>query len=157
MKQILIFVFSTLLLGACSVFETPELVSFGGYNLTEMNGNTIKVNLDGVIDNPNWYAIKVKNATVDLIVEDKKIGEININEKIKMKRKKESNIVVPLTIELAQGAMFNLVGWAIRDSINLQFKGSVKAGTFFFYKKFPVDLKKNISPKNFTKNLFTSP
>lgn len=157
MKQILIFVFSALLLGACSVFETPELVSFGGYKLIEMNGNTIKVNLDGVIDNPNWYAIKVKNATVDLIVEDKKIGEIKINEKIKMKRKKESNIVVPLTIELAQGAMFNLVGWAIRDSINLQFKGAVKAGTFFFYKKFPIDLKKNISPKNITKNLFTSP
>lgn len=157
MKQILIFIFSAVLLGACSVFETPELVSFDGYKLNEMNANNIKVNLDVVIDNPNWYAIKVKNAAVDLFVEDNKLGEIKINEKIKMKRKKESKIAVPLTLELAQGAMIKMVGWAVRDSINLQFRGYVKAGTFFFYKKFPVDLKKNISTKNITKNLFNSP
>ncbi len=157
MKQILIFIFSAVLLGACSVFETPELVSFDGYKLNEMNANNIKVNLDVVIDNPNWYAIKVKNAAVDLFVEDNKLGEIKINEKIKMKRKKESKIAVPLTLELEQGAMIKMVGWAVRDSINLQFRGYVKAGTFFFYKKFPVDLKKNISTKNITKNLFNSP
>ena len=154
-----IFIWSIMLVAvsACSVFETPELVSFKGYKLTKMEGSSLNFLVNGVISNPNWYAIKVKNSSLDVLVDNKKLGEIQLNDKVKMKGRRENDLSVPLTIELEPGAMVKMMGWAIRDSVNIQFKGPVKAGVFCIYKKIPIDVSKNVSTKNGIRNLFKNP
>ena len=155
----LIFTLSIMLVvvSACSVIETPELVSFKGYKLTKMEGSSINFLVNGVISNPNWYPIKVKNSSLDILVDNKKLGEIQLNIKVKMKGRRENDLSIPLTLELESGAMVKMMGWAIRDSVTIQVKGPVKAGVFCIYKKFPIDVKKSVSTKDGIKNLMKNP
>jgi LEA14-like dessication related protein len=113
--------------------------------------------VNGVISNPNWYAIKVKNSSLDVLVDNMKLGEIQLNDKVKMKGRRENDLSVPLTLELEPGAMVKMMAWAIRDSVNIQFKGPVKAGVFCVYKKIPIDVSKSVSTKNGIRNLFKNP
>jgi hypothetical protein len=53
--------------------------------------------------------------------------------------------------------MVKMMAWAIRDSVNIQFKGPVKAGVFCIYKKIPIDVSKSVSTKNGIRNLFKNP
>jgi LEA14-like dessication related protein len=155
----LIFTLSIMLVvvSACSVIETPELVSFKGYKLTKMEGSSLNFLVNGVISNPNWYPIKVKNSSLDVLVDNKKLGEIQLNIKVKMKGRRENDLSIPLTLELESGAMVKMMGWAIRDSVTIQVKGPVKAGVFCIYKKFPIDVKKSVSTKDGIKNLIKNP
>ena len=66
MKKGLLFVAWLLILSACSIYKEPEFKELNGYKLTEMDGNNIRFNVDGIISNPNWYEIKIKKSSLIL-------------------------------------------------------------------------------------------
>lgn len=157
MKKGLLFVAWLLILSACSIYKEPEFKELNGYKLTEMDGNNIRFNVDGIISNPNWYAIKIKKSSLAIYIENKKFGVISLDNKIKIKSKRDNNLSVPITLVLEPGAMVKMMGMAFRDSISMEIKGPIKAGVCFIYHKFPVQFTKNVSSKAIIKNLFTSP
>ena len=68
MKKGLLFVAWLLILSACSIYKEPEFKELNGYKLTEMDGNNIRFNVDGIISNPNWCAIKIKKSSLDIYI-----------------------------------------------------------------------------------------
>ena len=147
MKKGLLFVAWLLILSACSIYKEPQFKELSGYKLTKIEGNEIRFNVEGIISNPNWYAIKIKKSSLDVFIENKKFGVISLDNKIKIKSKRDNNLSVPIT----------LMGMAFRDSISMEIKGPLKAGVFFINHKFPVQFTKNFSSKAIIKNLFKSP
>ncbi len=157
MKKGLLFVAWLLILSACSIYKEPEFKELSGYKLTKIEGNEIRFNVEGIISNPNWYAIKIKKSSLDVFIENKKFGVISLDNKIKIKSKRDNNLSVPITLILEPGSMVKMMGMAFRDSISMEIKGPLKAGVFFINHKFPVQFTKNFSSKAIIKNLFKSP
>lgn len=157
MKKGLLFVAWLLILSACSIYKEPEFKELSGYKLTKIEGNEIRFNVEGIISNPNWYAIKIKKSSLDVFIENKKFGVISLDNKIKIKSKRDNNLSVPITLIMEPGSMVKMMGWALRDSLSIEIKGPLKAGSFFIYHKFPVQFTKNFSSKAIIKNLFKSP
>ena len=157
MKKGLLFVAWLLILSACSIYKEPEFKEFSGYKLTKIEGNEIHFNVEGIVSNPNWYALKMKKSSMDVFIENKKFGVISLDNKIKIKSKRDNNLSVPISLVLEPGSMVKMMGMAFRDSISMEIKGPLKAGVFFIYHKFPVQFSKNVSSKAIIKNLFTSP
>ena len=157
MKKGLLFVAWLLILSACSIYKEPEFKELSGYKLTKIEGNEIHFNVEGIVSNPNWYALKTKKSSLDVFIENKKFGVISLDNKIKIKSKRDNNLSVPISLVLEPGSMVKMMGMAFRDSISMEIKGPLKAGVFFIYHKFPVQFSKNVSSKAIIKNLFTSP
>jgi hypothetical protein len=157
MKKGLLFLAWLLILSACSIYKEPEFKELSGYKLTKIVGNEIRFNVEGIVSNPNWYALKMKKSSLDIFIENKKLGVLVLEEKLKIKSKRDNNISVPITLIMEPGSMVKMMGWALRDSISIEIKGPLKAGVFFIYHKFPVQFTQSISSKNIIKNLFKSP
>ena len=157
MKKGLLFVAWLLILSACSIYKEPQFKELSGYKLTKIDGNEIHFNVEGIISNPNWYALKMKKSSLDVFIENKKFGVLQLEDKLKIKSKRDNNLSVPITLILEPGSMVKMMGWAVRDSISIEIKGPLKAGVFFIYHKFPVQFTQSISSKNIIKNLFKSP
>ena len=157
MKKGLLFLAWLLILSACSIYKEPEFKELSGYKLTKIDGNEIHFNVEGIISNPNWYALKMKKSSLDVFIENKKFGVLQLEDKLKIKSKRDNNLSVPMTLIMEPGSMVKMMGWALRDSLSIEIKGPLKAGAFFIYHKFPVQFTKSISSKNIIKNLFKSP
>jgi LEA14-like dessication related protein len=126
--------FILLLVTSCAIYKEPELEKVGNFQFEKLKGKSINFSLETTVDNPNWYAIKIKPSTVDVYVENLLIGQLTL----------QSIVNAPLTASLANGALINLVRLAGKNEVEVVLKGKVKAGVWFISKKIPVENKQTI-------------
>ncbi len=143
----LIILFTLLTFASCISFKEPEFKRMNGYEMGKLSGSEVSFTLKPIVYNPNIYALKVKKSVLDLEVEGKNFGKIYLEKKISAKGRKTSELQVPLRIELESGAMLRAMPLMLKDSVRVVLKGDLKGGVLFFYKKFPVEFDKKISPK----------
>jgi LEA14-like dessication related protein len=140
----------TLLVGfisSCAVYEDLEFERMDGFKLDGIKGRDINMTVGVVVTNPNWYAIKLLPSTVKVFLEGQLIGEVHLNEKVKIRRKQENTLSVPLNATLEEGAMFTMIRYSTKDTISLRMTGDVRAGVLFVSKKMAVDENRKISGK----------
>jgi hypothetical protein len=145
--KVIYFAILTLVLLACAPFQQPVFKSFDGTEGLKMDEGKINFTLKGTIENPNWYALKVKPSMLEVTIDGKKFANVFLDEKMKIKGKQTVSLSAPMHAELEEGAMMRMMGMALKDSIHLNLAGDVKGGVFFIYKKFPVNITRSVSPK----------
>jgi LEA14-like dessication related protein len=136
--------FILLLVTSCAIYKEPELEKVGNFQFEKLKGKSINFSLETTVDNPNWYAIKIKPSTVDVYVENLLIGQLTLQSTVRYARKSHSIVNAPLTASLANGALINLVRLAGKNEVEVVLKGKVKAGVWFISKKIPVENKQTI-------------
>ncbi|MCE2682940.1 MAG: LEA type 2 family protein [Flavobacteriia bacterium] len=138
-----------MLLGICScaTYEDLEFERMDGFKLDSIKGREISMTIGAVVTNPNWFAIKLLPSTVKVYLEGQLIGEVQLNEKVKIRRKQENTLSVPLNATLEDGAMFSLIRYSMKDTLNIRMTGDVRAGVFFLSKKITIDENRKISGK----------
>jgi LEA14-like dessication related protein len=139
-----------LILTSCKIFEEPEFVKMGGYQIEGMEASTIHFSVNAVISNPNWYAIKIKPSHLDVYVGDFFMGTVYLEKMLKFKKKKENEVNATFRAELADGALLRAMTFGGEENVNLTLKGKVKAGVFFIFKKIDVNETESISGSNFS-------
>lgn len=148
MKKFLFILTAFVLLTGCATFQEPEFRGSEGVKMDKMDGKEITLSANVKVYNPNWYALKIKPSTVDVYLEDKLMGTIELTKKVKMKGKQETSLSLPLLATLVDGAMFTALRYATKDQVKVRIKGKVKGGVFFVSKKMDVDETKTISGKD---------
>ncbi len=78
---------------------------------------------------------------------DGKLGVLHLDEKIKIKRKKETAVIAPMHIDLEKGIIMKIMAYSLRDSIKINLKGEVRGGVFIISKTIPMELSRTVSPK----------
>ena len=112
-----------------------------------MDAKQVSFSLSVKLNNPNSYALKVKKTSLNLSVDDGKIGILALEKTIKLPRKKETIVEIPMNLSLEKGALMRMLTFSMQDSIRLNLEGDVRGGVLFFSKKFPLSFSKSISPK----------
>ena len=134
---------------SCKPVKEPIFVSFNGVNsLKWLDKKNIKFTVGCTLENPNSFALKVKPCSLDVYIEKRPLGVVFLDEKIKIKRKKRTDVEAPISVKLNGGAMLTLMKYGSRDSVTVRLEGYVKGGVFIFSKKVPIKFKKTISPKS---------
>ena len=136
-----------LFLSACTLYKEPSMLTFNGIERGKVEDKKIDFKVKCVLVNPNFYALKIKPSTLDLMIDGIPMGKIYLNEKVKLRRKTEQEYAVPLSFKLEKGTLMSLMALGFRAQIEVQVKGPVKGGVLFLYKEFPFDYKKSIAPK----------
>ena len=144
-----------LIISSCAPFELPEFISYEGFKMGKTDAKQVSFSLSVKLKNPNSYALKVKKSSLSLSIDAGKIGIINVEKTIKLPRKKEAIVEIPMNLTLEKGALMRMITFSMQDSIRLNLEGDVRGGALFFTKKFPLSFSKSISPKTlnpFNKN-----
>lgn len=143
MKRLLYLLTLIVVLGSCAV-TAPEMRGGESFKIQERDGQTIKFVAGAKVYNGNWFGIKVKPSDLELYVDGDYMGTVRLDKKVKLKRKKETDVSAPFTATLEDGAMMKALGLAMKGSVDVRLKGKLKAGVFIFSKKIDFDETKKI-------------
>ncbi len=147
MKKNILFILVLGLSSACG-FQQPTFKSYEGVEMGKMDASKVAFTIKAKIYNPNWYALKVKPSSLEISTSDGKLGKLHLDEKIKMKGRKETLIAAPMHVDLEKGILMKMMAFSLKDSVKLNLKGDVRGGIFFLTKKIPMDFSRSISPKD---------
>lgn len=145
--QILYWFSIVVFLASCG-FQQPVFKKYEGFDMGKMDTKTVSFTIKASIYNPNWYALKVKPSSLEISTSDGKLGVLHLDEKIKMKGRKETSLVVPMHIDLEKGIMMKMMSFSLKDSVKINLKGDVRGGILFITKKIPMEFSRSVSPKD---------
>jgi len=144
---IIAFFFILLLSASSCKLSVPTFKTVNNLKLERVNALGVKLGADAVFNNPNPVRVKVKDLSVDVILENKLIGTLGEKQDIVIKRK--SDFVIPLGIVLKpDGSLFenlkNLLN-VIRDKeVDIALVGKIKVKWLLFTKTVPIQYKQKI-------------
>jgi LEA14-like dessication related protein len=137
---------SVILFSSC--VEEPEFKGFSNFKLGSYNNNILTFNVDLKVDNPNKFGIKVKKSYLDVYIGDSYIGKGKLTKVIKVKRKRESNLTIPVELALEKGAMFQLMRIASSKKATIRVEGIVRGSAMGIPKRVKVDKSKDVNIKD---------
>lgn len=147
MRNLIFLIVFGLVLNSCT-FHEPEYKGKETVKFESIEGKTIKFTAGATFYNENGYALKVKPSKLDLYIEDEYIGKVKLENKVKLRRKRETSVESPFTVVLENGVMMKLIKYATQGKVKIRLKGKVKGGVFIFSKKFDVNETKTIDGSN---------
>ena len=146
----LLFLF---LFSSCATFEDPvEVVSYD-MKMENLNLDEAALRFNTTIHNNTWTPIKIKPSTLELYVDGEKLGDVYLDEKIRLKSNKDNEVNTLVYVKFADGILGKLIRYRFKETAQLELRGKVETGLLFVPIKIPVNYSKVISPKNLNLNL----
>lgn len=133
------------IIASCNSYQDVEFKGTENLKLGKLEGKKISITFDARLENQNGYTIKIKPSDLEVFIDNVQLGTIHLDEKIKIKRKSESLVEVPLTVELGPNALLNIAKIMVKKNVNLRLTGDVKGGVWFISKKQHIDETREIS------------
>ena len=149
MKVLVALLSFFLLLQSCASLEEPEYRGQETFKLESVEGKKVAFLAGATIYNPNGFAIKIKPSKFEVFVENDRVGTVQLEKKVKLKKKSESVLSAPFSAELIDGALLKAMKQVGKQEVSIRLKGKAKAGVFLFSKKMDVDRTINVPTKTF--------
>ena len=149
-RKILNIAFFALLFSSCNV-QDVEMVNVNSYKVAKSSDDKIKLILNIRIDNPNTFNIKVKKTDLNLFVNGTDAGKINLEDKLIILKKTETDYDFVLTADQKQVSRAVVqagIGIALTGKVNINVKGWIKGKVFGIGKKIDIDEKQSLSVKD---------
>jgi LEA14-like dessication related protein len=146
--KVLFVLLSVLTLTACAEFKSPEILGFDGVSDFSLDEQSVFLTLNAQVKNPNNKTLKVHAINTDIIVNDRRLGQLKSLQKIRLIKNKAIKISLPVVIEIKKGAMLQIGMLALRDSANFVFEGNVIGGWGPFKKSVPFRVEEKLPTKS---------
>ncbi len=130
-----------LLLSSCLSYEDIKLVGVKDVTYQEFKNNILRVAITATVNNPNRFDVKIKNANMDLRLNDRIIGTVTQVEQVELKGKSQQDYKIQVAIEM-KDMMANLVALyrvLMNESSKLNLSGSLQVKSFMYSKTVHVD------------------
>lgn len=149
-----VFFFLTLLISVSSCqYEEVKYLGVSNFSNFNQKDKEFFFHVDVKANNPNTYNIKIKPSTLDVYLDEKKIGVVHLDEKVKLVKKMEDVYTAKLRAQLDKIKILDIGTQILFKSPKLIFKGQVKAGTAFFYKRFDINESRELDAALFKRLL----
>ncbi len=143
MKKYLAVIITILpfLLTSCLKFENIELISLKDVTYLEFKDNVLRLAITATIDNPNRFKVKIKDADMELLRNNRKIGAVTQVEQIELdgRTRKDYKIRVAIEINDMMSGLTSLYRMLMNDTDNLNLSGSVHVKSFLYSKTYKVE------------------
>lgn len=146
-KSIFVFVLLVSLVGCHSNYEEIQFLRLKDVKVKGISDGDLKVSTIAVFHNPNKFKGKLKSVNISVFYKGEKLADVEHLDRLTVKP--ESNFDVPLTLavsmdKLQKGLLSNLASLLRKRSVELEFKGDIKVGTFGFSQNIPVNYKQEL-------------
>lgn len=144
MKKILFLFVLAIAISSCE-FDEPIVSGYSNFKFGKLDGRSLHVSFDATVDNQNSYGFKVKSGKLNVSINDLEIGVIDLDKKIKVRRKSENVYTIPLQLSLSDGALFRIAKLVSAEKFELKLDGKVRGSVMGFGKNFDVHETRNLS------------
>lgn len=107
----------------------------------EFKDNVLRLAITATIDNPNRFKVKIKDADMELLRNNRKIGAVTQVEQIELdgRTRKDYKIRVAIEINDMMSGLTSLYRMLMNDTDNLNLSGSVHVKSFLYSKTYKVE------------------
>lgn len=137
---------------SCNIYKEVEVLEVQNVEVKEFSQDLVEVEVSLLMDNPNWYKIKIVESDLDLFLNKRDIGTLQLADKVIIPKKTRSVQKIAIYTdyeELKENFLSNMLTLLFTSTTELQAKGHVKAKGLGVGKKIPVDVKQEIDLKDF--------
>lgn len=141
MKLILWSVLLTTFLVSCT-YEEVAIHDIKGFKINKMEDRQIFFQFDIKLENPNNYALKIKNSDLSINLNNKNLGKLFLDETLSVPAKNTDYILVKSSVKTegsAQDILSIMMGSLFTGALDVHIKGEVTGGTFLYPKKVQID------------------
>ena len=146
-KNFLLIFLPFLFLISCKPIQPISISGVNDVKVEEVSLTRIKLNVGMKIKNPNAFGFKIYPSTINFKVNGIDMGPGRITKRTRVKANSEDIRTFYIEADLSKSgiAMNKIIELAKSRSVNIEAKGDIKAGRFFYRKKFPIDVKQRIN------------
>lgn len=148
--HLLVCGFFAILLFSCTDIQPLSITGIDKPQVNQLSTAGIDAELGMKINNPNKMSIVVFPSEFEATVNDISVGKVKLYKKvrIKMKSDKVENFRVKSDFsKLGFNDIGKIIPIVTSGTAKIYLKGNIRAGKWFFKKKFPVEFTKTISLK----------
>ena len=130
-----------LLFQGCFSYEEIKVVKVKDVTYQEFRGNVLKLSIKAIINNPNYFNVKITNANMVLRLNDRVLGNIMQVERLEIKGQTEKEYEMFLSIDMKDltSNMIGIYRVLMNNPKNLNLSGTVEVKSFLYHKTFQVD------------------
>ena len=146
MKKTIVFpvLFLILLLSSCKDFKEISVSKIENFQVKKLTQEGIEAEVKVTINNPNTIGFSVFRSKCDVYYGGVYLGKAKLSKRVRIGANSNSEHTFKLKGKF-KDMSFDLMGTLLSGRAqNLELKGFLKAGKFFYRKKFPLNRKEKI-------------
>ena len=147
MKKLLLLFVTIVLFTSCKDFKEISISSINNFKVNKMDLKSIEGEINVTISNPNNTSFKVYKSKANVLIGGTKIGVARIKKKVKIAANSSVDYTFVLQGDL-KGINFGSIANIMSGRPAVEVNGYLKAGKWFYKKKFPIEQKQKISASN---------
>jgi LEA14-like dessication related protein len=151
LKKYIYIVSILLLFTSCSLFKDIKINAVKDIS-PSIENKAIIINTSVEVKNPNFYRVAIKSTDLQVFLDDKELGNIELLDKVLFKKKTTDTYALKLKMKLADGALFTILRNVFKKEVTLTFKGKIKGAAMGIPKSITINETKTIDA-NLLKNL----
>ena len=131
----------SLLFSGCAGFEEVKLLNIKDVTYQEFKGGVLRLAITATVDNPNYFSVKIKDAHMDLRLNERVIGSVTQVEQIVLDGRAQKDYKVQVSIEM-KDMLTNVLSLSrvlMNEPQKLNLSGTVRVKSFLYSKTFQVD------------------
>lgn len=136
-------VFFMAVLSSCQFYKEVTVADVKDIDVKEFNQDRVRADVTMVLDNPNWYAITLTKSDIDIFVNEKAMGKVELTEKIRIPAKTSVSHTISLEggfEDVKTSFLENLLTLLFAPEATFQATGYVKGRALLISREVPVDI-----------------
>jgi LEA14-like dessication related protein len=143
LKKYIYIVSILLLFTSCSLFKEIKINAVKDIS-PSIENKAIIINTSVEVKNPNFYKVAIKSTDLQVFLDDKELGNIELLDKVLFKKKTTDTYALKLKMKLADGALFTILRNVFKKEVTLTFKGKIKGAALGIPKSITINETKTI-------------
>jgi len=144
MKKLLLLFISVFVMVSCKDFKEITVSKIDNFQVKKLTQEGIEAEVKVTINNPNAIGFSVFRSKCDVYYGGVYLGKAKLSKRVKIGANSNSEHLFKLKGKF-KDMSFDLMGTLLSGRIqNLELKGHLNAGKFFYRKKFPIDRKEKL-------------
>jgi LEA14-like dessication related protein len=144
LKNSFILAMSFILFSCIGEFKEISITRIDGFKVTKLSAAGIEGEINVTVNNPNPISFKVYRSKATIMYGDMKLGTARIVKKVKIGPNSNSPETFILKGDLKNVSFASLPELLAGRGKQMEIKGHIKAGKWYYKKKFPIDEKQKI-------------
>jgi LEA14-like dessication related protein len=148
MKVYIPLLFFIVALSSCAEFQPLTVGGVESPKIKTFSKEGIEGDFSMKIRNPNKMSVTVFPSTFDAMVNDMSVGKVKLNKRVRIKANSDDVSTFHIKSDFSNIGLTELpqlLSLVAGKNASVYLKGNLRAGKWFYKKKFPIELKKSIS------------
>ncbi len=140
MKYKVFIIIASLFLFSCREFKEIKVTSVEGFYLNKLTTEKIEAEIQLKIDNPNSVGFSIYPSEFEVVFSGIRLGKAKLSKRVRLNAGSEKVYTFKLNSNLSELNPLDALRLLNMENLGkIEVKGDLKAGKFYFKKKYPVN------------------